>query len=86
LIGCRFVSPAHSVGNALLFAFCTPAWSTASRALWQHGGSTLLITVALLAFFKTEESSNWLGLAGASLTEVRHYIRKKQQFCASPSG
>lgn len=33
---------------AALFAFGTSAWSTASRSLWQHGPSILLITLALL--------------------------------------
>jgi hypothetical protein len=33
----------------LVFAFATSAWSTASRALWQHGPSILLLAVALLA-------------------------------------
>ena len=31
------------------FAFATSAWSTASRALWEHGPSILFIAVALLA-------------------------------------
>lgn len=31
----------------LLFAFCTPMWSTASRALWQHGPSVLMLSIAL---------------------------------------
>jgi hypothetical protein len=33
----------------LVFAFATSAWSTASRALWQHGPSILFLAVALLA-------------------------------------
>jgi hypothetical protein len=33
----------------LAFAFGTSAWSTASRALWQHGPSILFLAVALLA-------------------------------------
>jgi hypothetical protein len=32
---------------AATFAFGTSAWSTASRALWQHGPSMLLLSVAL---------------------------------------
>ena len=32
---------------AIVLAFGTSAWSTASRALWQHGPSMLLLTVAL---------------------------------------
>ncbi len=30
-----------------IFAFCTSAWSTASRALWQHGPSMLFLSLAL---------------------------------------
>jgi hypothetical protein len=33
----------------LAFAFATSAWSTASRALWQHGPSILLLAIALVA-------------------------------------
>ena len=32
---------------ALIFAFCTAAWSTATRALWQHGPSMLMLTLGL---------------------------------------
>jgi hypothetical protein len=34
---------------ALVFAFGTSAWSTASRSLWQHGPSMLMLALALLA-------------------------------------
>jgi|GEM_PF-2051360 len=30
-----------------VFAFCTPAWSTASRSLWQHGPSMLMLAITL---------------------------------------
>ncbi len=30
-----------------IFAFCTTAWSVASRALWRHGPSMLMLTIAL---------------------------------------
>jgi hypothetical protein len=33
---------------AVIFAFCTTAWSTVSRALWVHGPSLFLLTGALL--------------------------------------
>ncbi|MEO0005444.1 MAG: hypothetical protein ABIK47_02475 [candidate division WOR-3 bacterium] len=39
---------------ALLFAFATPAWSTASRALWQHTPSILLLTIALFLVIKAK--------------------------------
>ena len=32
---------------ALIFAFATSAWSTASRSLWQHGASMLMLSFAL---------------------------------------
>jgi hypothetical protein len=32
---------------AVIFAFCTSAWSTGSRGLWQHGPSMFLLTSAL---------------------------------------
>jgi len=33
---------------ALIFAFGTSAWSTASRSLWQHGPSMLMLSLALM--------------------------------------
>ena len=38
-----------AVGRALVFAFATGAWSTGSRALWQHTPSMLCLVAALLA-------------------------------------
>jgi hypothetical protein len=38
---------AQSVFAAFVFAFCTSAWSTASKALWQHGPSMLMLTITL---------------------------------------
>ncbi len=37
----------RSIAIALIFAFGTSMWSTASRALWQHGPSALLLLLAL---------------------------------------
>jgi hypothetical protein len=37
----------QSVALALIFAFATSMWSTASRALWQHGPSALFLALAL---------------------------------------
>src|SRR5438132_8301741 len=41
-----------ALGLAALFAFGTSAWSVASRALWQHGPSMLLLAVALHLFVR----------------------------------
>lgn len=37
-----------------LFAFCTSAWSTGSRALWQHGPSMLALGAALYVLLLAE--------------------------------
>lgn len=39
--------PIASLVLTFIFAFCTSAWSTASRALWQHGPSILMLALAL---------------------------------------
>ena len=54
-VGRQFLSWLLSSLLACVFAFCTPAWSTASRALWQHGPSMLMLTAALLILLKARE-------------------------------
>jgi len=67
LVARRMLNPIRSVAIALLFAFCTLAWSTASRALWQHGASMLLISVALWILVCAAHRPRWLAVAGFSL-------------------
>lgn len=43
-----------------IFAFATPAWSTASRALWQHGPSMLLLAAALYLLLRSRENPAWI--------------------------
>ena len=47
LVARRFLVSGKAIAIALIFAFGTSMWSTASRALWQHGPSVLLLTVTL---------------------------------------
>ncbi len=42
------VSPRTAAATALLFLLATTMWSTASRALWQHGPAALFVVLALL--------------------------------------
>jgi|GEM_PF-401726 len=42
-----FLDKQRALGLVLVFAFGTSAWSTASRALWQHGPSMLMLALAL---------------------------------------
>lgn len=52
---------------ALTFAFATSAWSTASRALWQHGPSMLFLSLALLIAVRGEEDDERPALLGLVL-------------------
>ncbi len=52
---------------AFVFAFATPAWSTASRALWQHGPSMLLLAAALLSLIRARENVGCLLWTGPIL-------------------
>lgn len=54
LVARRFLGIAESSAMALMFAFSTSMWSTASRALWQHGPSVLFLTLALYLTLSAE--------------------------------
>lgn len=49
------------------FAFATPAWSTASRALWQHGPSMMLLAAALWLVIAAERRPGVLAALGPVL-------------------
>ncbi|MDD3926895.1 MAG: hypothetical protein PHT33_09580 [bacterium] len=66
-IACCFTDLYLSVVIALIFAFCTPAWSTASRALWQHGPSMLMLSVTLYLFIRAREKPTLIQFAGIPL-------------------
>jgi hypothetical protein len=42
-----YLGVGSAIALALVFAFGTSAWSTASRALWQHGPAMLMLALAL---------------------------------------
>jgi hypothetical protein len=66
-----------SLAVALVFAVGTSAWSTTSRALWQHGPSMLALALALLVAGRLERGQRpranaaLLGLAVASAYALR---------------
>ncbi len=64
------VSRGSAVLLALLSTFATPAWSTASRVLWQHGPSMFLLAWALLVQRKGGRLF-WVGLLLAAAYVVR---------------
>ncbi len=58
-----------AVAVALTFALATPAWSTASRAMWQHGPSMLCIAVGLLCALRAQAGRRgWMGMGAAFAT------------------
>jgi hypothetical protein len=63
----EFLPRIYSVVLGLLFAFCTPAWSTASRGLWQHGPSMLMLAIALLLVLRAERRPALIRFAGVPL-------------------
>jgi hypothetical protein len=52
---------------ALTFAFATDAWDTASRALWQHGPSMLMLSLLLFVIVRARTDERWLRLVGLVL-------------------
>lgn len=45
----------YALLTTFIFAFCTSTWSTASRALWQHGPTMLLLSLALYLYLKRKQ-------------------------------
>lgn len=56
-----------AISTALVFAFATSAWSTASRSLWSATPTMLFLAVALLAALRARRNANYLWLLGGSL-------------------
>jgi hypothetical protein len=72
LVALEFVGPVpgarrFAIWVALIFAFATSAWSSASRALWQHTPAMLLCAVALLAALRSRRDRRFLWVLGGSL-------------------
>ena len=60
----RFLPAKSAAGLALIFAFATPAWSTASRALYQHGPSMLMIALTIHFLVAAQRRQSLAPLAG----------------------
>jgi hypothetical protein len=52
---------------ACVFAFCTSAWSTASRALWAQGPSMLMLSLTLYIALLAEKRPGWIRFASMPL-------------------
>jgi len=63
----RSLDGIRSLGLTFLFAFCTSAWSTASRSLWEHGPSMLMLAIALWLILAAKERPGLIQFAGLPL-------------------
>ena len=64
-IGRKQADTPIAIAGVLAFALGTSAYSTASRVLWQHGPSMLMLAIALSLFIKGERDPGavkWAGL------------------------
>jgi hypothetical protein len=67
---------------ALVFAFATPAWSTASRGLWSHGPAMLALALALYLLLRARERPHLAGVAGLPLA-LAFVIRSNNSISAA---
>jgi hypothetical protein len=64
----------EAIATALILAFATSMWSTASRALWQHGPSVVLALSALYLTLAAPERL-WAVLATGALLAFAYLVR-----------
>jgi hypothetical protein len=74
LVAREFLGAGLSLAIAGLCAFATPAWSTASRGLWQHGPSMLLLALVLWLAVRAQRDPRWIRFAGPPLA-LAFYVR-----------
>lgn len=67
-IGRLFLSVGRALMLALVFAFGTAAWSTASRALWQHGPQALALSVGIYLLLQARSRPGLLPWTAVPLT------------------
>ncbi len=63
----KFLGIFLSLSVVFIFAFCTSAWSTASRALWQHGPSMLMLSITLLLILNARSKPHLVQFASLPL-------------------
>ncbi|MEW6608053.1 MAG: hypothetical protein AB1414_11480 [bacterium] len=68
LISRGYLNNRYSLLLTFIFAFCTSTWSTASRALWPHGPSILLLTISLYIILLSQKKPHLLQYVGLPLS------------------
>jgi hypothetical protein len=64
---CQFQSRAVALAATAIFAFSTSMWSTATRALWQHGPLVLTLVIAMLLLLKARRRAELVQYAAIPL-------------------
>ncbi len=63
----NYLSLSLALLATFVFAFCTSAWSVAATALWQHGPSMLMLTLALYLLIRGQSDSRFICFASLPL-------------------
>jgi len=74
LIACLDLKPRYALLIVFIFAFCTSAWSQASRELYQHGPSMLMLTLSLYLILRADRQP-WLIQYIGALLAMAYVIR-----------
>jgi hypothetical protein len=74
LVVLRAAGIREAIATALILAFATSMWSTASRALWQHGPSVVLALSALYLTLAAPQRL-WAVLAAGALLAFAYLVR-----------
>jgi len=85
LTGRHFLPRSSAILLALLFAYGTAAWSTGSRALWQHGPEMLMFSIAVYLLVKAGQRP-WLLPWSAVPLVLAYFIRPTGAIAVAPIG
>lgn len=67
LLSSLYLNKKRSLLMAFIFAFCTSSWSTASRGLWQHGPTMMMLTITLYLILLTKRKPWLIQFTGLTL-------------------
>ena len=67
LLSSLYLNKMGSLLIAFIFAFCTSSWSTASRGLWQHGPTMMMLTIAIYLILLAKRKPRLIQFTGLTL-------------------
>jgi hypothetical protein len=62
-----YLNNSYSLFTTFIFAFCTSVYSVASRGLWQHGPTILILAIVLYMLLKAKEKNSLVSYIGIPL-------------------